>query len=350
MSWFCDLFGFEESVESVQANLTCQFNGTTNIMQSKANGRSFNAGVFRTASPSSYSNLQRRGGGKFHVVEGRGLTVNGTLTADILKLQSFPENNGATFQAASNFNCIEILDQSETAALGVTRYENDISQGPYCAIACAPAAVFRHYFVCVRPGVYGQLVEPINLLQRTPFRVENGYPIIDKNDIAQFQANSHDFSDPEQYLTGSHTNCQVTCTREDGGEWIVPFNGDQMVHHVYAAAFDYDYNQLVVRSPETYEMSRHLLYSEYRTTILAAWDHSIRFPGLPGSSKLYLTNIGGGFFGVPQDIITDAIVKNRDVIEDSGLNVYLVQYRANDPTGGQLRDLVDQTGGSVLNV
>jgi hypothetical protein len=56
-------------------------------------------------------------------------------------------NRLATFQAASQFNCLEFTGPSLTPEAGVSIYEFDRTQGPACAIACGPATVYRNYFV-----------------------------------------------------------------------------------------------------------------------------------------------------------------------------------------------------------
>jgi hypothetical protein len=56
-------------------------------------------------------------------------------------------NLGATFQAASQFNCLEFASPDCTPENGVTSYMHDRTQGPACALACAAGTVYRNYFV-----------------------------------------------------------------------------------------------------------------------------------------------------------------------------------------------------------
>jgi hypothetical protein len=46
-----------------------------------------------------------------------------------------PENAGATFQVASQFNLLEMVSPDVMPEDGVTRYEYDRTRGPACAIA-----------------------------------------------------------------------------------------------------------------------------------------------------------------------------------------------------------------------
>merc|ERR1711966_121066 len=50
------------------------------------------------------------------------------------------------FQAASQFNCLEFVSESVTPERGITCYQNDPTQGPACATACAAGTVVRNYF------------------------------------------------------------------------------------------------------------------------------------------------------------------------------------------------------------
>jgi hypothetical protein len=66
-----------------------------------------------------------------------------------------PENAGALFQVASQFNLLEMVSPGVTPEQGVTRYEQDHTQGPACAIACGAATIYRNYFAPV-DGRQGQ--------------------------------------------------------------------------------------------------------------------------------------------------------------------------------------------------
>ena len=58
-------------------------------------------------------------------------------------------SGGATFQAASQFNCLEFPSPRTVPEAGVTSYVWDRTQGPACAVACAAATAYRNYLVPV---------------------------------------------------------------------------------------------------------------------------------------------------------------------------------------------------------
>jgi hypothetical protein len=65
---------------------------------------------------------------------------------------SDPKLNGATFQAASQFNCLEFASADGVPEKGIAVYELDCTQGPACAIACAASTAstaYRNYLVRV---------------------------------------------------------------------------------------------------------------------------------------------------------------------------------------------------------
>jgi hypothetical protein len=73
--------------------------------------------------------------------------VSHVVVDDIL--EEHARHPHALFQAASQFNCLEMIDSSTTPEHGVSRYAYDNTQGPACSIACAAGTVVRNYFVDV---------------------------------------------------------------------------------------------------------------------------------------------------------------------------------------------------------
>ncbi len=61
----------------------------------------------------------------------------------VMNLTCMAENRYATFQVASQFNCLEFVAPNVTPENGVTDYIRDHTQGPQCSLAAAPAIVYR---------------------------------------------------------------------------------------------------------------------------------------------------------------------------------------------------------------
>ena len=80
------------------------------------------------------------------------------VTGDVRQMHRSPENAGALFQVASQFNLLEMVSPTVTPEQGVTRYQHDRTQGPACAIAAGAATIYRNYFAPVG-GSHGQTTE-----------------------------------------------------------------------------------------------------------------------------------------------------------------------------------------------
>jgi hypothetical protein len=73
----------------------------------------------------------------------------GIVIGDVRHMHRLPENAGALFQVASQFNLLEMTGPEVTPEDGVTRYKDDHTQGPACAIAAGAATIYRNYFAKV---------------------------------------------------------------------------------------------------------------------------------------------------------------------------------------------------------
>merc|ERR1712226_959054 len=66
------------------------------------------------------------------------------IVGEARNLHLDPANEGAVFQVASQFNCLEMPHPSVTPEDGVSGYFYDMTQGPACALACPAATVSRN--------------------------------------------------------------------------------------------------------------------------------------------------------------------------------------------------------------
>lgn len=384
--WFKKLFGFEESVESVIQHITSKKEGDNYILTSDLNNLSYNAGDFQIRYISSFSeNPERRpirNGGTLNILVGDGYQTLDIEQIDALSMQSQPENDGATYLIASNFNCLEFTSSMQTASNGVTKYVNDLTQGPYSALACPQCAVLRNYFVEFQDKdgkkEVGQINSQINLLSKTPITVHNGYAIISEEDAEKLSKSDFNWADENNYAVGVHSNCEVIMTRAGGGCFKLiekvdvntydekeqkklitekeevekksfeeidqneekvttatdyndndripkPLDDDVkrpiITNHVYAAALNFGGD--VDKTDFTIEIASNILKAEYKAAVLAAWENSVKMEseGRAAARVLFLTLLGGGVFGNPFEIIAESIVSCKDLIVESGLDV-----------------------------
>jgi hypothetical protein len=146
MDWFEKLTGFQETnYDDTRANL--QVEGKR--LRSLVNGKDYGIGDLELVSLETLRGRVNAGG----KMPGR-LRLS-LVTGDIRKMHRLPENAGALFQVASQFNLLEMVSPAVTPEQGVTRYQHDHTQGPACAIAAGAATIYRNYFVPIN-GSYGQ--------------------------------------------------------------------------------------------------------------------------------------------------------------------------------------------------
>ena len=146
MDWFELLTGFRETnYDDTRANL--EVKGSR--LKSLVNGKSYRIGELELVSLQALRERAKSAGaspGKLKV---------SVVTGDVRQMHQSPDNAGALFQVASQFNLLEMVSPSVNPEQGVTRYQHDRTQGPACAIAAGAATIYRNYFAPV-DGNYGQ--------------------------------------------------------------------------------------------------------------------------------------------------------------------------------------------------
>jgi hypothetical protein len=182
MDWFESLTGFRETnYEDTRAKLKV----VGSQLQSLINGKSYGIGELELVSLQTLRERVKSAGG----LPGR-LRVS-VVTGDVRQMHQSPENTGALFQVASQFNLLEMTGPEVTPERGVTGYQYDRTQGPACAIAAGAATIYRNYFAPVDGG-YGQtaerqfdgladlgeaLGEALNKPGKTLWSMQNGYAL-----------------------------------------------------------------------------------------------------------------------------------------------------------------------------
>lgn len=346
LKWFKFVFGFQESIDNVYNNIeVLNKSGDENVyLRSKANNRTFLAGICKCVSHQSFKDTNiNRGNGCFNIIHVVDRKSEKFKLADVMQSQSLPENDGATYLAASNLHCLETTGPYDISKFPITRYPHDMTQGPYCAFAAAASLMYRYYFIPI-DGQIGQLgPNKINLLRKTPINVVNGFAIINENDVHMLK--SFNFEDPDIFEVMSHENCQVTTLR-DGSAFKYNENINQTTNHIYAALFDFGH--YVFSCDFTRQIARILMKNILELTIKQAYLNSIKYSNKVGCRKLYLTPIGCGVFRNRMSDFIDVLCDCSELIIKSGLEVYLVLFQ-----GGvidtKLQQLVLATNGSVIN-
>jgi hypothetical protein len=132
MDWFEKLTGFREAdYDETRARL--EIAGTR--LRSRVNRASYETGELELV---SLQTLRERAEAGTHLP---GRIRTSVVTGDVRRMHQSPETVGALFQVASQFNLLEMVSPDVTPEHGVTRYQNDHTQGPACAIAAGAATI-----------------------------------------------------------------------------------------------------------------------------------------------------------------------------------------------------------------
>lgn len=313
--WFERLFGF---VEGDWASTQRAFAVEGSRLRSLVNGRAFAVGEFTTPSL-AWLRAQTQGG-----APGR-LELTHEVIGDVLELHARPENRGAVFQVASQFNCLEFAGPEVVPEDGVTGYAFDPTQGPACSLAAAPATVVRNYFADVG-GARGQTRErqldnldalAAMLGDRGEYwDVVNGYTHSDERRLERLER-ALGRHDREALLgavkVGLHRDVEVTfATRYT--EPATPTH----VTQVFCSALSCGYTRVGLDDWEPLAM----------LVLDAAYEATLRAAVLGGRRKVWLTLLGGGAFGNRREWITGAIGRALARMERVDLEVCVAHYRS----------------------
>jgi len=327
--WFEKLTGFqEENPNQVRNNLLIK----DDKLISKVNGAEYRYGKLDVIKLEDLRNnvLNNTYRSKIKISE---------VVGNIQALHKDKANNGAFFQAASQFNLLEMVGPNITPEKGVGIYENDYTQGPACAIACGAGTIFRNYFVKINSQI-GQSVDiQIDCLKDLGkelgnqndryWKMSNGYALA--NDIEALRHIS------DQIISKSGQELEILKGKlRIGIQWDteVTISGpDQIVSQAYCSALPVSYSPI----PSEYWMifARLILEATYEATLLAALMNYEK----TGNNKVFLTLVGGGAFGNKIEWIVDAIRMSVLKFSNAPLDVKIVSYGVSNPHVSELMKL-----------
>lgn len=324
--WFESLTGFrEESPEQVRANIVVE----NETMTSRINGREMRSGHLETPTLGDLRARVRkasRPSGTLRLSE---------VVCDVQKLHVDPDNAGALFQVASQFNLLEMVSPSVTPENGVDIYENDRTQGPACAIACGAGTIFRNYFADANGRVGQSFHNQIDCLRDVGdalgnmngrlWTMRNGYALASAEGLAEITRRITSLGSSERdrlraaLRIGVHWDTQVTI-------------GDvsHMVTQAYCSALPVAYSPHSVNLWARF--AELVLEASYEATICA----SVLNAAHTGNNKVFLTLLGGGAFGNPEEWIFAAITRALKAFAQTQLDVSIVSYNSSNPRVQQL--------------
>ncbi len=303
MDWFEKLTGFREAgYDETRARL--EIAGTR--LRSRVNGASYETGELELVSLRTLRERAEAGG----QLPGRIRTS--VVTGDVRRMHQSLETAGALFQVASQFNLLEMVSPDVTPEHGVTRYQNDHTQGPACAIAAGAATIYRNYFAPIGGG-QGQtatrqldgladlgatLSGRTKLPVRDLWTMKNGYALGNKVGLDAITQYLRTLA-PDQIdalrgklRIGVHRDVEVT-------EVAAPDR--PRVSQAFCSALPVAYSQVPSAHWELF--ASLVLEAAYEATLWAAVLNAQR----GASNVVFLTLLGGGAFGNPSSWIHAAI-------------------------------------------
>jgi len=318
--WFKNLTGFDEEFpEQVRANLSV--NG--HLLTSKVNGKTYTCGTLETPSLAELRERVKN----CHVPKGA-LQLK-ELVGDVQQLHTDPSNTGALFQAASQFNLLEMVAPLVLPEAGVGIYEYDRTQGPACAIAAGAGTIFRNYFVELENQIGQSENLQIDCLQdmgkalgnenNRLWEMRNGYALAAKEGLEHISKRIQSMSPKERD--------DLRATLRIGLQWdtqVTFQNSQHLVSQAYCSALPVAYSR---HSPQLWaDFAQVVLEASYEATFAAA---VLNFEKT-GNPKVFLTLLGGGAFGNPAAWIFGALRRSLDLFSDVPLEVEIVSYGRSD--------------------
>ena len=320
MDWFERLTGFQEGPYEETKDRLSVIDGR---LQSQATDRSYAVGKLTMP---SVAELRKRatevslpGRLRLSIAEG-----------DVRAMHSRPENRGALFQVASQFNMLEMVGPQVTPENGVTRYEHDRTQGPACAMAAGAALIYRNYLAPIASET-GQtasrqldgladmgaaLAERVGADIGTLWTMRNGYAMVTADGLKTISDHlitaDTDALDSfrSQLRVGLHESVEVTDGTAPG----------PIVSQVFCSALPVAYSALPASSWASF--AKLVLEAAYEATLLAA----VMNAASGGTNRVLLTRLGGGAFGNNDDWIDSAILRALQLSGDRDLDVVIVSY------------------------
>ncbi|MFK7786729.1 MAG: hypothetical protein AB8B56_16540 [Crocinitomicaceae bacterium] len=313
--WFERLVGFEEgTMENVRSKI--ELNGTR--LRSKVNGKEFVVGTLEIP---SLEDLRKRASLESYKDRIQVEEVVGNVQA----MHQSTENNGAIFQAASQFNLLEMVGPHISPEQGVGMYEYDLTQGPACAIACGAGTIYRNYFVEVN-GRIGQtrdnqvdcladIGRELRNSELNLWDMQNGYALPTLEGL-QRVAQKIQLSSDEEYDT-------IKSKLKVGIQWdtqVTLNNSENLVSQVYCSALPVAYSKFPQEDWE--DFARLILEGTYEATLYAALLNYEK----TGNPTVYLTLVGGGAFGNDRTWIFESMKRAIDIFKRVPLKLKIVSY------------------------
>ena len=314
--WFEELTGFEEvSRENVHDKL--DIDGDAFI--SRVNGKRF---IFGKLDIPTLKTLRDR---SVALDSFESKICISEIVGDVEELHCDLSNAKALFQAASQFNLLEMVGPEITPEAGVDRYEHDYTQGPACAIACGAGTIYRNYFVPL-DNQLGQTrnkqIDCLDLIgdyfeneDKLLWNMKNGYALANQEGLLALNKMIADLSNEEREALKGKLKIGIQWNTE-----VTKSDSRHQVTQVYCSALPVRYSNIESIYWESF--ARLILEATYEATLYSALQNFIDY----GSNLVYLTLVGGGAFGNDQAWILESLESALNLFKKTPLDIRVVSY------------------------
>jgi len=314
--WFKELVGFEEiSPENVRENIS--IDGTKLV--SKVNGKSFQYGSLEIP---TLSELKKQAPSRDLF---KAKIIVHEIVGNVQELHCDEANNNALFQAASQFNLLEMVGPQITPERGIDIYEQDYTQGPACAIACGAGTIYRNYFVPVNKQKGQSIDNQIDCLELIGkelnndelllWKMSNGYALLNQEGLLNINSQLSKLNNNEREELKGNLKIGIQWNTE-----VTLNDSKQTVSQAYCSALPVAYSH--IESIYWEGFARLILEATYEATIYAALINLIR----TNCNKVYLTLVGGGAFGNETDWIIESLFVAIEKFKNTPLDIGIVSY------------------------
>lgn len=318
--WFEKLTGFSEiNPNQVRENIEI----TDNKLISKVNKKEYTFGrleVLSLAELQEHSKSMSEYDDELQVVE---------VVGNIQTFHKKESNNGAFFQAASQFNLLEMVGPQVTPEEGVGIYEHDYTQGPACAIACGAGTIYRNYFAEINGSIGQTANNQIDCLKDLGDKLgndksdlwvmTNGYALANEKGLEKISQQIRQSSESEYEKLKGFLRVGIQWDTE-----VTLSENRHLVTQAYCSALPVRYSRIDHDLWE--DFARLVLDASYEATFYAALKNFEQ----TGNNNVYLTLVGGGAFGNKYEWIFDALKKSILKFSKTPLNVKIVSYGSSD--------------------
>lgn len=222
------------------------------------------------------------------------------------------------FQCASQMNALEMIDPNKRPEDGIEIYTNDGTQGPRCALACAPGTFVRNYFHNIFNESQFNALENLNLTHH------NGYLIWgDRPEMVEPKILVDLIKIPCMIYT------QVAGVTIANG-MITKHIQPKLVHQIYSSAVPVNVYGNKGSSKIQMEIARRIIAAEYigaigMGLILHTIDKAFGRTNLP-RARINLTLIGAGVFNVPEHTVLELIRQVINSFHDYSFDLLIHGY------------------------